>query len=56
MGYVFTNAGELYMQVDKYKQTGPANPAGTLPGLAGQNLFSGVSATSVAVGYSFAFR
>lgn len=54
-GYAFTPHSELYLQVESYKQSGAAHPAGVIPGLATENLFSGVSATSIVVGYTFAF-
>ncbi|MEZ5921948.1 MAG: DUF3570 domain-containing protein [Parvularculaceae bacterium] len=47
--------GEFYLKGDRYIQSGDQNPPGTIPGLAGENLFTGVSATSIIVGYSFAF-
>jgi hypothetical protein len=56
IGYRMPGWGELYLEADHYKQSGQAHPAGVVPGLASQNLFSGISANSLIVGYSFAFR
>ena len=55
-GYTFRRGSEFYLEADHYKQSGDAHPAGVIPGLANQNLFSGVAANSVVLGYSFAFR
>jgi Protein of unknown function (DUF3570) len=46
---------ELYLKVQDFKQTGGAHASPTVPGLAGQNLFSGVRASSVILGYGFSF-
>lgn len=46
---------ELYFQVQDYRQTGPAQPSGVVPGLARENFFSGVRALSVIAGYTMAF-
>ena len=54
-GFNVTGDSELYLQVEDYRQTGNAHPAGVVPGLAGESLFSGVNAISVIVGYTFAF-
>jgi hypothetical protein len=48
--------GELYGRAESYVQKGNSHPPGAPGGLAGQNLFTGVKATSVIVGYSFAFQ
>jgi hypothetical protein len=47
---------ELYLRFENYAQHGQSHPAGAIGGLANVNLFDGVSANSVMVGYSFAFR
>ncbi len=56
LGYTFQRGSELYLEASHYKQSGDAHPAGVIPGLASQNLFSGVAANSIIFGYSFAFR
>lgn len=46
---------ELYLRADSYAQKGTASTAGA-PGYLGQrDLFSGVKATNVVIGYSFGF-
>lgn len=54
-GYDITPHAELYVQGESYKQTGVTHPPGAIGDLATQNLFSGASATSVVLGFSFAF-
>lgn len=54
-GFNFTPTTELYVQGESYRQMGTKHPAGAIGGLANQNLFSGVDAVSVIVGFSFAF-
>lgn len=49
------HTGELYLQGENYKQMGTSHPTGAIGDLAKQNLFTGVSASSVVVGYTFAF-
>lgn len=46
---------ELYLRAASYQQTGTAHPASAIGDLKTQNLFSGIKATSVILGYSFAF-
>lgn len=48
-------SSEVYLQVQNYKQTGPSQPGGVVPGLAHENFFSGVQALSVFVGWTAAF-
>jgi len=48
--------GELYARAETYAQKGVGHPPGAPGALAGENLFSGVRATSLVIGYSFAFR
>lgn len=55
LGFKVQHDGELYLRADRYNQSGDAHPAGAIGELADQNLFTGVDATSVMVGYSFAF-
>ena len=55
VGFKLFRTGELYVQGENYKQTGTNHPAGAIGDLANEKLFTGVNATSVMVGYSFAF-
>ena len=55
VGLKVNHSGELYVQGEYYRQTGEAHPAGAPGGLGTQTLFTGVRATSILVGYSFAF-
>lgn len=55
VGLKLSHTGELYLQVDDYKQTGRSHPSGAPGALANENLFAGVSAANVIVGYTFAF-
>lgn len=55
VGVKVNHMGELYVQAEYYRQMGAAHPAGVISGLAGENLFTGITATSVLVGYTFAF-
>ncbi len=55
VGLKFTPTSELYVQGEHYKQSGNNHPAGAIGDLATENLFSGVSATSVIVGFTFGF-
>lgn len=56
VGYKFSPTREIYLQVQDYKQSGDNSFTGA-PGayLPAQDLFSGVHATSVILGFSFAF-
>ena len=54
-GFAVTPHSELYLQTEYYRQSGNNHPAGAVGDLATENLFSGVSATSVIFGYTFAF-
>jgi hypothetical protein len=55
LGYRFNRMSEFYVQYEDYKQSGASHPSGVISGLANQNLFGGVNATSVIFGLSFAF-
>lgn len=46
---------ELYLRAASYQQSGTAHPASAIGDLKQENLFTGVKATSVILGYSFAF-
>jgi len=48
--------GELYVLGERYKQTGAAGPPNPIGILANENLFSGVSATSIVAGFRFVFK
>ncbi len=54
-GFKIGHTGELYVEGDSYKQTGAAHPAGAIGYLANENLFTGVTASSLMFGYSFTF-
>jgi len=56
LGYKVTDHSELYLLGEYYKQSGDNHPAGAIGDLALENLFSGISASSVIVGYTFAFN
>ena len=47
---------ELYIRFENYAQHGRSHPVGAIGGLANENLFDGVTANSVMMGFSFAFR
>ncbi len=55
IGLKVGSTGELYLEGERYIQTGVNHPAGAPGALAMENLFSGVSATSFVLGYTFAF-
>ncbi len=55
VGLNLFKTGELYVSAEQYDQTGEHHPASAVGSLKTLDLFSGVSATSVIVGYSFAF-
>lgn len=55
LGLKLGRANEIYVRGEYYKQMGDKRPAGAPGDLARQNLFSGVKATTVMFGYSFAF-
>lgn len=55
IGLKINHTGELYLRADRYNQSGNSHPASAIGGLAYQDLFTGVDATSVMVGYTFAF-
>jgi hypothetical protein len=54
-GFKIGDTGELYLRGDMYRQHGEAHPAGVVPVLARQSLFSGVKAVSIILGYGFDF-
>ncbi len=56
LGIKLTTNGELYMRADSYSQTGNGHPATAIGDLQSENLFTGIKATSVMVGYTFAFE
>jgi hypothetical protein len=56
VGFKVGENGELYLRGERYRETGPSHVAGEPAGLAGYNLFSGVSANSLILGYTFAFE
>jgi hypothetical protein len=55
LGMKLRRTDEIYIRGDYYRQYGASNVANPPAAVAGQNLFSGVKATSVIVGYSFVF-
>jgi len=46
---------ELYLKADRFIQQGGNNPQGAICKFTNLDLFTGVSATSVMLGYTFAF-
>lgn len=56
VGYKFAKDAEFYVEGDRYKQTGQHYYADAPGALANQDLFSGVSATSVMAGLRFTMR
>lgn len=54
-GFKMGNTGELYLRAESYRQHGDEHPAGVVPALARQNLFSGVRAVTVIMGLAFDF-
>jgi hypothetical protein len=46
---------ELYLRAASYQQSGTSHPASAIGDLKTENLFTGIKATSVILGYSFAF-
>ena len=56
LGLNVLDNGELYMLAERYSQTGVDHPATAIGDLRSQNLFSGVKATSLIVGYTFSFN
>jgi hypothetical protein len=56
IGLKVTANGELYVRADSYNQAGASHPATAVGDLKSENLFSGIKATSVIVGYTFAFE
>jgi hypothetical protein len=46
---------ELYLRAASYQQTGTSHPSYAVGDLKQENLFTGVNATSMILGYSFAF-
>ncbi len=55
LGFKVFDTSEFYVRGEYYEQKGDAHLAGAPGQLAGQNLFGGVKATSVMVGYSYGF-
>jgi hypothetical protein len=56
-GYEISRNSEFNIRVEHYTQTGDSMPAEAknMPALSGLNLYPGLSATSILVGYSFEF-
>ena len=55
LGLKVTRSGEVYLRGEYYAQTGVDHPPNAIGQLASQDLFSGVKATSLMLGYSFGF-
>jgi hypothetical protein len=55
LGLKVGHTGEFYIQADDYKQSGTAHPANAIGELKNENLFGGVDAKSVVVGFTYAF-
>jgi hypothetical protein len=56
VGFKVGENGELYLRGERYRETGPSHVAGAPGGLANESLFSGVSANTFILGYTFAFE
>jgi len=54
--YKFAKDAEIYAEGDRYKQTGVHYLTSAPGALASENLFSGVSATSIMAGLRFKIR
>ena len=50
------STSEFYMLAENYKQSGKSTNPNAIGDLASENLFSGVNATSLVLGFTFAFR
>lgn len=55
LGFKLFGSSEAYIRGEYYEQQGNGHPAGAIGQLAHQNLFGGVKATSIMVGYSYGF-
>jgi hypothetical protein len=55
LGVKVFDSSEVYVRGAYYEQLGDAHPAGAIGQLANQDLFSGVKATSVMVGFRYGF-
>lgn len=55
VGFKVFGSSEFYVRGDYYEQLGDGHPAGAFGQLANQNLFAGVKAKSIMVGYSYGF-
>lgn len=55
LGLNVLDNGELYLLAERYSQTGVNHPSTAIGDLKNQDLFSGVKATSMIVGYTFSF-
>jgi hypothetical protein len=56
LGFKVFSSSEVYIRGEYYEQLGNGHPAGAIGQLAHQNLFGGVKATSIMVGYSYGFE
>ncbi len=55
LGYMLSPRAEVYALAEDYKQSGDSIVPGAPGGLADENFFSGVHATSVVVGFTYRF-
>ena len=55
LGLNISENAEVYLRGERYNQSGDAHPAGAPGQLANQNLFAGVTANSLMVGFAFNF-
>ncbi len=56
IGFKITNTSKIYLRGDYYKQTGDAHPADAIGQLKNQNLFSGIKAGWLMIGYTWDFH
>ncbi|MBU6443656.1 MAG: DUF3570 domain-containing protein [Alphaproteobacteria bacterium] len=56
IGFNVTDNSEIYARAQIYQQTGDAHPAGMIGQLQNQNMFSGIKASWMMVGYTWSFN
>ncbi len=56
LGFKLMEDTEVYLRAEAYKQKGDEHPTGILPVLSNENMFSGVNAGSLIVGFTYKFK